>query len=156
MNEADTSEENAFLESIRSNPRDRLPRLVYADWLDERGDERAEFLRLQCSLVSSVERLVELHPSVPKQWAEETDIFARVFTVFRLPPLGDGVNSAAVLTFLARPFQRLSAGSSLVDVETDKATCVLPVEFDCALLAILALNGQHVPVGGPLALLLRV
>jgi uncharacterized protein (TIGR02996 family) len=40
------SEEAAFLAAIRANPADDLPRLVYADWLDERGQgERAELIR---------------------------------------------------------------------------------------------------------------
>jgi uncharacterized protein (TIGR02996 family) len=150
------NEHDAFVRAIQMNPIDRLSRLVYADWLDEQGDERAEFLRLQCGIVSSIARLIELHPSVPKQWAEQTDLLFHAFKLFQLPPLGDGVNSAAVLDFLTPPYQRLSAGSYLLSVETDKAVCELPVEFDCVLLAILAFSGQHVPIGGPLAVLLRV
>jgi uncharacterized protein (TIGR02996 family) len=43
------TEEAGFLEAIFSDPDDDAPRLVYADWLDERGDpDRAEFIRLQC------------------------------------------------------------------------------------------------------------
>jgi uncharacterized protein (TIGR02996 family) len=38
-----------FLAAIASNPDDDLPRLVYADWLDEHDQpDRAEFIRLQC------------------------------------------------------------------------------------------------------------
>src|SRR5215216_3334791 len=37
----------AFLAAIRDRPDDDLPRLVYADYLDERGDPRGEFIRLQ-------------------------------------------------------------------------------------------------------------
>jgi uncharacterized protein (TIGR02996 family) len=41
------SDEIAFLASLRADPSDATARLVYADWLDERGDAvRAEFLRL--------------------------------------------------------------------------------------------------------------
>jgi uncharacterized protein (TIGR02996 family) len=37
-----------FLKTIVENPEDDTPRLAYADWLDESGDEdRAEFIRLQ-------------------------------------------------------------------------------------------------------------
>jgi uncharacterized protein (TIGR02996 family) len=37
-----------FLRAICANPDDDIPRLVYADWLDENGDpERAEFIRCQ-------------------------------------------------------------------------------------------------------------
>src|SRR5262252_3159682 len=38
-----------FLQDIIERPDDDVPRLVYADWLDEHGDPaRAEFIRLQC------------------------------------------------------------------------------------------------------------
>ncbi|MCU0702651.1 MAG: TIGR02996 domain-containing protein [Fimbriiglobus sp.] len=41
----------AFLAAIVAAPDDDLPRLVYADWLDEQGQpERAEFIRVQCEL----------------------------------------------------------------------------------------------------------
>src|SRR5260370_1250840 len=35
-----------FLRAILAARRDDLPRLMYADWLEERGDPRAQFLRL--------------------------------------------------------------------------------------------------------------
>lgn len=44
------NDDRAFLAAVMANPRDRLLRLVYADWLDERGDPRGEFLRIQCLL----------------------------------------------------------------------------------------------------------
>ena len=41
---------SALLQAVVDSPTDDLPRLVAADWLDERGDaERAEFIRLQCA-----------------------------------------------------------------------------------------------------------
>jgi len=44
----------AFLAAITASPDDDLPRLVYADWLDESGEPaaaaRAEFIRVQCEL----------------------------------------------------------------------------------------------------------
>ena len=40
--------ETAFLAAIVAAPKDDSLRLVYADWLEERGDtDRAEFIRLQ-------------------------------------------------------------------------------------------------------------
>ncbi len=40
-----------FLKAIIDRPEDDLPRLVYADFLEETGDEaRAEFIRVQCEL----------------------------------------------------------------------------------------------------------
>src|SRR5579864_2131639 len=43
-------DQNAFLHTICAHPDDDAPRLVYADWLDERGDPRGEFIRVQCEL----------------------------------------------------------------------------------------------------------
>jgi uncharacterized protein (TIGR02996 family) len=43
--------EGAFLRAIWSKPKDTAPRLVYADWLDERGQAwEAEAVRYFCSL----------------------------------------------------------------------------------------------------------
>ena len=53
---------DAFLATIRAAPADDLPRLVYADWLDEHGDPaRAEFVRVQCELA----QLGEIAPRRP-------------------------------------------------------------------------------------------
>lgn len=41
--------EKAFWDEIIAYPDDDGPRLVYADWLEERGDPRGEFIRVQCA-----------------------------------------------------------------------------------------------------------
>ena len=40
-------DDTGFLRDIIANPNDPVPRLIYADWLDEHGDIRGEFLRLE-------------------------------------------------------------------------------------------------------------
>ena len=40
-------DERPFVEAIVANPNDDELRLVYADWLEEHGDERAEWLRAE-------------------------------------------------------------------------------------------------------------
>lgn len=47
------NEEDALLAAIVAAPDDDAPRLVYADWLQERGDARGEFIRLQIELARS-------------------------------------------------------------------------------------------------------
>jgi uncharacterized protein (TIGR02996 family) len=42
--------DDAFLHEIIANPDDDTPRLIYADYLDERGDLRGEFIRVQVEL----------------------------------------------------------------------------------------------------------
>jgi uncharacterized protein (TIGR02996 family) len=41
---------DAFLRTVLDHPNDDSPRLVYADWLEEQGDPRGEFIRLQIEL----------------------------------------------------------------------------------------------------------
>lgn len=43
-------EEGAFLRAVLEAPEDDGPRLIFADWLEERGDPRGEFIRVQCVL----------------------------------------------------------------------------------------------------------
>jgi carbon storage regulator len=45
-------EEAAFFQAIAADPGDEDIRLVFADWLEERGDPLGEFLRTQCRLAS--------------------------------------------------------------------------------------------------------
>ncbi|MBX3162421.1 MAG: TIGR02996 domain-containing protein [Deltaproteobacteria bacterium] len=42
--------EAGLLAAIRERPEDDAPRLVYADWLTERGDPRGELIAVQCAL----------------------------------------------------------------------------------------------------------
>lgn len=47
------TDDAAFLAAICARPDDDLPRLVYADWLDEHGrGERGEFIRVQCAIAT--------------------------------------------------------------------------------------------------------
>src|SRR5437762_2497871 len=43
-------DEDAFLRAVLEHPDDDGPRLVYADWLEERGDPRGAFIRAQVEL----------------------------------------------------------------------------------------------------------
>jgi len=45
------NEREALFRTIVESPEDDVPRLVFADWLEEHGEEdRAEFIRLQCAI----------------------------------------------------------------------------------------------------------
>ena len=55
--------EVAFLHAIHANVGDSTPKLVYADWLEERGDPRGQLLRAE------VERLKKEGPR--RMWAEK-------------------------------------------------------------------------------------
>src|SRR4051812_31182343 len=48
--------QDAFLQAVRAAPDEDAPRLLYADWLDERGEHgHAEVIRLQCELARAAE-----------------------------------------------------------------------------------------------------
>jgi uncharacterized protein (TIGR02996 family) len=68
------SEREAFIESIAAQPDEDTPRLAFADWLQEHGEEdRAEYVRLSCALA-------------------------------RRPPSRDGLDRGSTLALLARNF----------------------------------------------------
>jgi uncharacterized protein (TIGR02996 family) len=79
------NDDRDFIRAIAADPADNTLRLVYADWLEERGDGRAEFLRLEAELAGKEardrQRLLEsrrldIHVAVdPRRylaWLEET------------------------------------------------------------------------------------
>ena len=61
-------DEAAFLEAIREDPNDDVARLAYADWLDEQGDSRCEYLRLEHQLSQTAQRLRELQRKIEPAW----------------------------------------------------------------------------------------
>src|SRR6266511_6221714 len=65
-------QEDAFLQAVLDEPDDDAPRLIYADWLEERGDPRGEFIRVQCALA----RLPPDDPRRPELRAREQALLA--------------------------------------------------------------------------------
>jgi uncharacterized protein (TIGR02996 family) len=82
-----------FLETILDNPADDGPRLVYADWLEEQGDPRAEFIRDQLQLArltpddaafaDLTDRISELLLAHGEEWRAEIPEWARKNCEFR-------------------------------------------------------------------------
>jgi uncharacterized protein (TIGR02996 family) len=70
--------EAGFLDAVLAAPDDIALRLIYADFLEERGDARAEALRLKCSIATIPEgdprraelaaRLEQLRPTLDPGW----------------------------------------------------------------------------------------
>ncbi|HJZ56459.1 MAG TPA: TIGR02996 domain-containing protein [Gemmataceae bacterium] len=73
-----TAEDRAFIRFILDHPEDWTAWLAYADWLDERDDPRAEYLRAQVELAQSPAddprraelelRIRELCGALPPTW----------------------------------------------------------------------------------------
>jgi uncharacterized protein (TIGR02996 family) len=68
------TDEEAFLRAIAENPDDESCRLVFADWLEERGDDRAEFLRLDCALRRLTWRDGDYADAQERWWALRADL----------------------------------------------------------------------------------
>jgi uncharacterized protein (TIGR02996 family) len=72
------AENRALLKAVREAPDNEIARLVYADWLEERGDPRGPYLRLDTDVSkmrrrekgcrSALERLIELRKSFRADW----------------------------------------------------------------------------------------
>jgi uncharacterized protein (TIGR02996 family) len=73
------SDHDAFLQEILAHPDDDTPRLIYADWLEERGDPRGEFIRVQCALVkvyAEFPRYRSLYPNPNWSHPDRPDLLA--------------------------------------------------------------------------------
>src|SRR5581483_7168014 len=68
---------------------------------------------------------------------------------FRLPALGEGIESATVTAVLVKPGDAVAAGRPVIAVETDKAA--MEVEADAAgtVEAVLVKPGDKLSVGAP-------
>jgi uncharacterized protein (TIGR02996 family) len=86
------TERDALLRAVCESPDDDTPRLVFADWLQENGEEaRAEFIRLQCEFQSPhgnaggspaeyparFHRMIELRDRNRVKWLAELPTFGR-------------------------------------------------------------------------------
>ena len=77
---ANDSAESTFLQSVIEAPYDDVPRQVYADWLEERGDSRCEFIRLNCQLFRSTDRLSPENRELQKrEWQLAREIADRLW-----------------------------------------------------------------------------
>jgi uncharacterized protein (TIGR02996 family) len=66
------NEEEGFLQAIQQRADDASYRLVYADWLEERGRiVQAEYLRLEQQLAQIPDRLQELRPQIDAKWLSQ-------------------------------------------------------------------------------------
>ena len=75
---APMSDDRAFLDALRADPADNARWLVYADWLDDRGDPRGEYIRLVHALAAHPDpdrrRQAERgSPDLARDWLAEVE-----------------------------------------------------------------------------------
>src|SRR5262249_29880121 len=69
---------------------------------------------------------------------------------FRLPELGEGIESATVTAVLVKPGEAVAAGQNVVSVETDKAAVDVPVESAGTIAQVHVKPGDKLPGGAPI------
>lgn len=57
MFERPTDQERPFVQAICATPADDAPRLIFADWLEDRGDRRGEYLRAAVAIELAIDGL---------------------------------------------------------------------------------------------------
>lgn len=67
---------------------------------------------------------------------------------FRLPPLGEGIDSATVVGVLVKPGESVQPGQNVLAVETDKAAVEVPIESSGVIGQLHVKAGDKIPVGG--------
>ncbi|MDY3553004.1 TIGR02996 domain-containing protein [Gemmata sp. JC717] len=132
------SEDEAFIRAVVDSPGDDTPRLVYADWLDDRADPRGPYLRAEREAIGtgSIARLHELAAGLDPVWV------ARV----SMPPVGVCCNK---LTWLRRG--ETITGTDLDRFET-RFGVRLPVQYRAFLMnyngGAVELDPWETPNGG--------
>jgi uncharacterized protein (TIGR02996 family) len=86
-----SSDEQAFLAAIAAAPEDATARLVYADWLEERDDPRAAYLRFLCDAAGwqnntkrdiAIQQLQQLGDGFKHDWKAAVQIGLNWRTLF--------------------------------------------------------------------------
>jgi pyruvate dehydrogenase E2 component (dihydrolipoamide acetyltransferase) len=74
-------------------------------------------------------------------------------SVFKLPLLGETMETGKVAQWLKHPGQSFRRGETIVEVETDKTTVEVPALSDGMMVEILAEAGKELKVGEPLCVI---
>jgi uncharacterized protein (TIGR02996 family) len=101
-----------FLADILEHPADDAPRLIYADWLEERGDpDRGEFIRLQVELARPPWRVGRVYddPAWLRLHARERELLNAHHREWLPPPVPRATLGAERLAWEVSPVARAVA-----------------------------------------------
>jgi pyruvate/2-oxoglutarate dehydrogenase complex dihydrolipoamide acyltransferase (E2) component len=72
-----------------------------------------------------------------------------MITKVKMPRLGENVNSVFIVEILVQPGQQVSAGETLINVETDKATVEVQSPVSGKVVEVLVKIDEEVAAGSP-------
>jgi uncharacterized protein (TIGR02996 family) len=102
-----STDEEALLAAIAAAPRDDAPRLVYADWLQERGqDAKAEYLRTVVTLMHPPENVADVARC--RALAEDLDPDWRQQVGGRFEVMLDGAASLLLVAFVVQSLLKIA------------------------------------------------
>lgn len=131
------ADEQTFLDEIVANPDDDTPRLIYADWLEEQGNARGEFIRVQCELATlrkTQTRYRELRAREKELWLHHGAEWVKGFPyslrrcVFRR---GFIEESAVALSYFVRNWAKICRLTPLRHVTFTQVRDQLKILEDC-------------------------
>jgi uncharacterized protein (TIGR02996 family) len=123
------TDDEAFIRRVVDSPGDDLPRLVYADWLDERGDPRGSYLRAEIQWSNAISK------DATRQPAALASAFDKLW-VLRVsrPPIGVCSNH----------FTTPAIEPHLTDIDLTNAETILQASIPLSFRAfLLNFNGRH-------------
>ena len=78
------NDETPFLDALCADPTDATLLLVYADWLEERGDARREYIRLTQAPLGNEARIEELKEKFDPEWVSFIELSGRAQVTHRM------------------------------------------------------------------------
>jgi uncharacterized protein (TIGR02996 family) len=146
-------QKDAFVEQILAHPDDRSIRLVYADWLVEQDDPRAEFIRIQEEMASVPvysDRYAELKPrrkelreKIDSDWQEKMGYVPAHLPMFTNLPESRPERWRLVEEFIELWYRPLQAGDGASEAELVDAEKQLGFRLPAALREWYALAGKR-------------
>ncbi len=145
--------EDAFLQAVQADPDNEQVRQVYADWLEERGDQRAELIRVMqemAALPVYSDRHAELRPRrdelrarTDKTWLERMGYLPTHRPLFTHLPERRVERWRLVEEFIGTWYQPVKAGDGATEEELQETEQRLGFRLPAALREWHALAGRR-------------
>lgn len=145
--------EDSFIQAATAHPEDEAPRLIYADWLEERGDPRGEYLRLcveMASLPPHSDRYADLklrqkalHGRMDAKWLATMGLIPKHRPLFSTLPARRLERWRLVEEFIDVWYRPLQAADGFSEAELAAAEKKLGFRLPAALREWYALAGKR-------------